>query len=88
VTSSPDEIRIDLVLHALLREVAGEDLITLRLSVGATAATALATVVDRHPGLAIHAKTVAFARADMIIRPDAILRDGDRVDALPPVSGG
>ncbi len=88
VTSSPDEIRIDLVLHALLREVAGEDLITLRLSAGATAATALATVVDRHPGLAIHAKTVAFARADMIIRPDAILRDGDRVDALPPVSGG
>ena len=88
MTTSTDDLRIELVLHAVLRELAGNQVITLRLPAGATAAAALAALVERHPALAPHAGTVAFARADAIIRPDATLQDGDRVEVLPPVLGG
>lgn len=88
MTTSPGEIRIELTLHAVLRELAGDASITLPLPAGATAAAALAALVERRPELAIHARTVAFARDDAVIRPDTILRDGDRIEALPPVSGG
>ena len=88
MTASTREIRVELILHAVLRESAAVERVALRLPVGATAASALAVVVERHPMLATHAKTVAFARGDAIIRPDATLQDGDRVEVLPPVSGG
>jgi molybdopterin converting factor small subunit len=88
LTASIQEIQVELILHAVLRESAGVERVALRLPAGATAASALAVVVERHPMLATHAKTVAFARGDAIIRPDSMLRDGDRIEALPPVSGG
>ena len=88
MTTSMDEIRIEMILHAVLREVADIELVVLRLPAGSTAFAALNSLIERHPGLATHAKTVAFARGDAIIRPEAVLADGDRIEALPPVSGG
>ncbi len=88
MTPPTDDIGIDLVLHAVLREVADVERVVLRLPAGSTASCALSALVERHPGLATYAKTVAFARGDAIIRPDAALNDGDRIEALPPVSGG
>ncbi len=88
MTTPMDGIRIEMILHAVLREVADVESVVLRLPAESTAASALTVLVERHPGLANHAKTVAFARGDAIIRPDAMLADGDRIEALPPVSGG
>ncbi|MAD20405.1 MAG: hypothetical protein CMJ52_09605 [Planctomycetaceae bacterium] len=85
----PAEIEIEVVLHALLRELVEEaGPIRLGLPTGATPASAFAAAAERHPALAAHASTVAFARDDAVIRGDATLRDGDRLEVLPPVSGG
>ena len=58
----PAEIEIELVLHALLRELVEEaGPIRLGLPTGATPASAFAAAAERHPALAAHASTVAFA---------------------------
>ena len=61
----------------------GQDVVTLELEDGATAAQALAAaaVSSRHPGVAFDRIGVWGRRCD----PDTPLREGDRVEVYRPV---
>jgi sulfur-carrier protein len=82
------EIEISLRLHAQLREIADEPLVVIRLPSGSTVADAFECVIETHPGLAPFREVVAFARNDLLVTRTATFESGDRLDVLPPVSGG
>jgi molybdopterin synthase sulfur carrier subunit len=85
---TPPQIEVDLHLHAQLREVAGGGIVPLRLPAGSTVADAFESVIKVHPGLADFRNVVAFACNDCLVTGVATLDGGDRLDVLPPVSGG
>jgi molybdopterin synthase sulfur carrier subunit len=85
---TPPEIEFDLHLHAQLREVAGVGIVPLRLPAGSTVADAFESAIGVHPGLADFRNLVAFACNDCLVTRVATLGGGDRLDVLPPVSGG
>ena len=75
-------------LFAILRDQAGVSQLPLDLEPGATVATALAILTQRHPQMTATlgraAKAVNLANAS----DQTILNDGDELALLPPVSGG
>ena len=85
---TPPQIEVDLHLHAQLREIAGGGIVPLRLPAGSTVADAFESAIKVHPGLADFRKVVAFACNDSLVTGVATLSGGDRLDVLPPVSGG
>ncbi|MDW8468855.1 MAG: RnfH family protein [Burkholderiales bacterium] len=62
-----------------------QDLVTLELEPGATAAEALAAsgLLERH---GLRAASVALGRAGVRISPESVLADGDRVEILRPLA--
>lgn len=80
------EVRVR--LFARLREEAGEEALTLRLEEGATARDAYRRLRERHPGLEADQGLLRVARNLDLCDWDAVLREGDELAFIPPVSGG
>ena len=74
--------------HALLRERTGRAEEPCALPAGATVAAVLARFAGRYPTLAGLGPSLRAAVNDEFAAPDALLRDGDIVDLLPPFGGG
>jgi molybdopterin converting factor subunit 1 len=71
-----------------LRRLAGTETAELSLTEGATVAMALRAVLDRFPALRdTEASTLAAINEEWTPR-DRILREGDELALMPPVSGG
>lgn len=45
-------------------------------------------LIERHPGLVAHRRSVRLARNSEYVGPEARFRDEDEVALVPPVSGG
>jgi molybdopterin synthase catalytic subunit len=75
-------------LFAMQRELAGTRRVELGLQSGATVDDAWTALVARVPALAPGRETVRFAVNGDYADPDTVLRDGDEVACIPPVSGG
>jgi len=75
-------------LFAILRERAGVSEVTLDLPDGATAAAAGEAVFERFPPARQVGRSVAYAVNRSYAPPTTVLRDGDEVALIPPVSGG
>lgn len=86
-TPLPD-IEVGLSFHAQLREIVGNDAMTLQIPEGSTVADAFEDAIRAHPGLTDFRHVVAFARNDCLVNATTSLDGGDRLDILPPVSGG
>ena len=73
---------------ALYRDRAGRNSVALQLPGGATVADMIAEVRSQFPSLAPpHVKIVTAVNADYA-EPEIVLRPGDDVCLIPPVSGG
>ena len=81
-------MHIHVKLFAVLRETAGAAEITLELPDGATAASVRQPLLEQFPSLAAHLSRAAYAINRTYADPQAVLRDGDELALLPPVSGG
>jgi len=81
-------MRVRVKLFAILRERAGVSELTLDLPAGASVASAADAVMARFPALHEYARSAAWAVNREYVKPDAPLRDGDELAAIPPVSGG
>ena len=81
-------MKVNLHLFAVLRERAGISELSLDLPDGATVQTARTAMIAACPALADLAPRVAFAINRSYAPLSAILRDGDELAAIPPVSGG
>ncbi len=81
-------MRILVLLFAAAKERAGTAQLPLELAIGATAGDLLAAVLAARPALAPIAGQLRVAINQRFEGLDAIVRDGDEVAILPPVSGG
>jgi len=72
---------------AALRDALGTSEQTLELPPAATVADAWAALMAAHPGLA-PSGSLAYAVNRSYADLDTVLRDGDELALIPPVSGG
>ena len=75
-------------LFARLRELAGASELTRELPDGATARVLWEELAREFPGIAGYERTISCAVNEEYARLTAVLREGDEVAFLPPVSGG
>jgi molybdopterin converting factor subunit 1 len=81
-------MRITVRFFAILKDRAGTSETTLELASGSTVASALESLSKRFPDLQRDCNRIAFAVNRSYVKPDQVLRDGDELALIPPVSGG
>jgi sulfur-carrier protein len=81
-------VRVTVKLFARLRDIAGAPELTRELTPGATIGTVWKSLAGEFPDLAQYERSISSALNADYARMDAIVRDGDEVAFLPPVSGG
>jgi molybdopterin converting factor subunit 1 len=81
-------MRVQVRLFATYREIVGAGQLGWTLTDGATLGQLVDAVVAKYPRLAGHGHTMLLAVNHEVVRPDVVLREGDEVALLPPVSGG
>ena len=81
-------MRINVRFFAIVREKAGTGQAVLELDDDAAVVDALAAIAAKFPGAKDHLKNVAYAVNREYVFGDIVLKDGDELAIIPPVSGG
>jgi molybdopterin converting factor subunit 1 len=81
-------MNVTVKLFAILRDKAGVAEMRLPIAEGASVSDAMESILQRHPDLKPFANRVAFAVNLTRVDAQAILKEGDELALLPPVSGG
>jgi molybdopterin converting factor subunit 1 len=81
-------VRVTVRLFARLRDIAGAAELTREATPGATIGTIWRELASEHPALEAYERSISSAVNEDYARMDHVLRDGDEVAFLPPVSGG
>ena len=81
-------MRVNVLLFARLREIAGQSMLSCDVAEGATIADVWQAIAARHPGLAPFGASVSCARNEDFARLQTRVTADDEVAFLPPVSGG
>ena len=86
--TAPAAVRVRARLFAMQRELAGAREVPLELPTGATIEHAWVALVERYPALSPGRAAVRFACNGEYADATTVLRDGDELAIIPPVSGG
>jgi MoaE-MoaD fusion protein len=86
--NSTDEMMIHLKMFAIMRERSGVAEAQLQLPEGADVSQAVAEAARRFPKMADLLPGVAVAVNLDYAQRQVVLRDGDELALIPPVSGG
>lgn len=81
-------MKVTVKLFAVVRDQAGADELALDLPASAAVSAALAELVARLPEARDQIGRAAVAVNRAYASPAAILKDGDELAIIPPVSGG
>jgi sulfur-carrier protein len=81
-------MRVTVKLFARLRDITGTPELTRDVSAGATVRAVWQGLAGEFPELAPYERSISTAINADYSRMDAVVRDGDEVAFLPPVSGG
>ena len=81
-------MQINARLFAVLRDKAGTDSLVLEVTEGCTAAQASASLLDCLPQLRPFADAAMLAVNLEYVEPTHVMRAGDELALIPPVSGG
>lgn len=81
-------MRVTLLLHGVLRQLAGSDSIGIELPAGASAQAALDQLAQLVPRSATRLQHTACAIGDTLVSRKHALRNGETLALIPPVSGG
>lgn len=81
-------MKIRLRMFAILRDRSGISQTEIELADGATVAVAMEEVGRRFAGIVELLPRTAAAVNLCYVKPAAVLRDGDELALIPPVSGG
>ncbi len=81
-------MRVTVRLFARLRDIAGASELSRELATGATIGDAWRQLADEFPELTQYERAISSAVNADYARMDHVLRPGDEVAFLPPVSGG
>ena len=81
-------LKVQISFFALYRERAGRSRMPLELAPGATVSDMVAEIRRVFPDLAPPTVNIVVAVNAEYAEPDTVLRDGDDIALIPPVSGG
>jgi molybdopterin synthase catalytic subunit len=81
-------MRVNILLFATLKDLAGEARFSLDLPESATIADARRILGERHPRMAKNLETAIAALNREFAFPEELINEGDEVAFFPPVSGG
>ena len=81
-------MQVHVKLFATYREIVGAGAITWSAQGGLTLRELVEGVMAKYPQLGLHRDTMLLAVNHDFASADRILREGDEVALLPPVSGG
>ena len=81
-------MRVTVRLFARLRDIAGAAELSRDLASGATIGAVWRQLAREFPGFAAYERSISSAVNADYARMDHVLRTGDEVAFLPPVSGG
>ena len=81
-------MKVTVRFFALYRERAGASACSWRLPEGATLADLLREIREAYPGLAPPAVEIVSAVNEEYAEGGLVLREGDEIALIPPVSGG
>jgi molybdopterin synthase catalytic subunit/molybdopterin converting factor small subunit len=81
-------VQIRVLFFGVLKEIVGRADEAATLNEGATVRELFELYQERFPILTHHCASMLFSRNREFAGPDDVLRDGDEVAFLPPVSGG
>lgn len=81
-------IRVKLRFFGILRELANCQETEIQLKENTTVGDLVVSISERFPNLRQHLKVVSFAVDNEYAARDTVLKNGDEVALLPPISGG
>jgi molybdopterin synthase sulfur carrier subunit len=81
-------VRVTVKLFARLRDIAGTAELTREVPAGATVGALWRDLARDFPELGRYERSISSALNADYTRMDTVVRDGDEVAFLPPVSGG
>lgn len=81
-------MRIQVKLFAILRDKVKTGAFELQVPDRATVNEAIDAIARLHPPIAIYLPRVSSAVNREYVRSEHVLRDGDELALIPPVSGG
>jgi len=81
-------ISVTVKLFAAYQDAYGQSELTLELPAGATVAAVCDRLLTDHPELEQWRDLTRFGVNLQFVEPDTVLRSGDEVVLIPPVSGG
>ncbi len=81
-------MRLHVLLFATYREIVGEKEVSWTADAGSTLGQFLDAFLADHPRLAPHRGSMMVAVNLAVADSSVVLREGDEVALLPPVSGG
>ena len=81
-------MRVTVRFFARLRDIAGASELARDIAPGATIGAVWRELVGEFPDLAPYERSISSAVNADYARMDDVVRDGDEVAFLPPVSGG
>src|SRR4051812_45496648 len=81
-------MRIRLLYLGMLKELAGTPAEDIEVPDGSTAADLWSHVAERFPKMKGYERSIAISVNQEFAARSTVLRDGDEVGLLPPVSGG
>jgi molybdopterin synthase catalytic subunit len=81
-------MKVNVKFFATYREVVGQSLVGMEVEEGLTLGQLLANIYEEHPRLKKWAESIVCSVNKKYADEDAVLKDGDEVALLPPVSGG
>ncbi len=83
-----DMITVKVKLFAIYQEVYGQEEISFDVPIKTTAEEILDKIITQHPQLANWKPITKLAVNLEFVPPEYILKDGDEMGLIPPVSGG
>lgn len=83
-----DCMNVRLLLFAVLQDIVGSSEVSLQLSPGTSALEVWQSLRARHHQLHPFAVPPMTAINQVYAQPDTVLREGDELAFIPPVSGG
>jgi molybdopterin converting factor subunit 1 len=81
-------MKVKMLLFAVLSDIVGEAVRELEVDDGTTALDLWSRLRERHPQLEAYERPPFTAVNEEYVAPETVLRNGDEVAFIPPVSGG
>lgn len=81
-------MQIRVRLFAILRDRAGMGEMTIQMAQGASVSSAITSIGEQTPAIRDLLSRAAFAVNREYVKADHVLKDGDELALIPPVSGG